>query len=146
MKRANVVCVLLSVLVGLSACGSGGSGGGSACHDGAGEKFLDALFEGRFDDAKTMALADFAEQVSSDVDGFTAIAAKYDFKDHQIVATPPWGTTPGANPEGDRNCQVTFLFSPQGTETWKTGQLDIRALLQGGKWGIADLRVMRPKE
>lgn len=143
MSKVTVI-LLLCVLLVATACG--GKEGGGGTYQAKGDAFAAALFEQRLDDAKALALADFSEDVSADVDAFAALLEKYDFQNIPTEATSDatWSST-GANTQIDRKLSFYFEFRTKGTEAWKIGWLEVRALNANGSWGIADLVLARPK-
>jgi hypothetical protein len=141
MKRLMVVLLLAA----LTACGSSDGGANTNTNEAVAQRFIDAIFAGKFDDAKAMAVPAARETVNSRVDNFATLYNKYEFREAKVAVTRPWETGTGTQ-ESDKRVEVNFQFrEKQPDATWKIGLLFIRVQIpQGGAWGVADLVVSRP--
>jgi hypothetical protein len=130
------------MLLGTAACGDKETGGS---YQAVGSNFVAALFEERFDDARAMASADYAEEVSTDVDAFAVLFQKYEFQEAQTEETSDstWSSS-GANTQTDRKLTYYYQFRAKGTEAWKIGWIEVRVLSVDGSWGIAGMVLARP--
>jgi hypothetical protein len=142
MKRIMLTFFVASLLLGLTACGEEKS---SVDYETIIQQFADALFAGKFEDAKAMLTEENKDVVSAQMDQFTAIYEKYKFQDLVLASTRP-GTASGANAESDKRAQFTYQFSLKDAEDWAYGSLEIRAVNQDGKWVITELKLVRPKK
>jgi hypothetical protein len=141
MKRLMIV-LLVAVL---TACGSGGGGTNASTYEAVAQRFTDAIFAGKFDDAKAIAVPAARETVNSRVDNFATLYNKYEFREVKVANARPWETGTGTQ-ESDKRVEVNFQFKEkQPDATWKIGLLFIRVQIpQGGAWGVADLVASRP--
>ena len=140
MKRVLLAFFVLSLLFGLSACGEGKS---SFDYETIIQQFADALFAGKFDDAKAMLTEANMAGVGAQVDQFSALYDKYKFQEIILASTRP-GSTTASDAEADKRAQFTFQFSPKDTEDWAYGSLEIRAVNQDEMWVVTELKLVRP--
>jgi hypothetical protein len=142
MKRLIYILMLMV----LSACGgSSGSGANANTNEAIAQRFNDAIFSGRSDDAKALAVPAARETVNAKVDTFATLYKKYDFREVKINVTRPWEVGTGTQ-ESDKRVEVSFQFKDkQPDANWKIGLLYVRVQIpQGGSWGVSDLVLSRP--
>lgn len=139
MKRVLLAFFVLSLLLGLSACGEGKS----LDYETIIHQFADTLFAGKFDDAKAMLTEANAVEVGARVDQFSTLYDKYKFQEVLLASTRP-GNSTSANSEEDMRAQFTFQFSPKDADDWAYGSLEIRVVKQDSKWVITEMKFVRP--
>jgi len=143
MNRILSVFLIMCVLLGSSACGNGGGGQKSLDYNVVTQKFVDALFAGQFEDAKSSVLPDYKDDVSEDINQFSNLYTKYDLQEVKIGAIRGWGPS---STEEDKRVEIGFQYATKGTENWAIGMLYIRVLTKSNLWGVADLELVIPTD
>lgn len=141
MKRILLAVFVVSLLLGLSACGEGES----LDYETNIQQFADLLFAGKFDDAKAMLSEANKSAVGAQVDQFSKLYEKYKFQEVLLASTRP-GNSTSANSEEDMRAQFTYQFSPKDTDDWAYGSLEIRVVKQDSKWVITEMKIVRPSK
>lgn len=139
MRRILFVFFMVFILLGAVACG----GQQTVDYETIIQNFADALFAGKFDEAKTMLTEDNATEMGAQVDQFATLYEKYKFQEVLLSSTRP-GSPTSSNPESDKRAQFTFQFSPKDADDWAYGSLEIRAINKDGLWIITELKHVRP--
>ena len=145
MKKAVLILVLLSALVGASACGEGSS---SITSNAVAEKMMNALFEARWDDAKTLALPEFSGKVDEGVEAFSGFRNEYDLREYSLgELSRPWAESYAGSQETDREFDINFQYKKkEGAERWRSGVLQLRVKVgPDGLWGIGIVKSAFPR-
>ena len=139
MRRILFVFFMVFILLGVVACG----GQQSVDYETIIQNFADALFAGKFDEAKAMLTEENATEMGAQVDQFATLYEKYKFQEILLASTRP-GSPTSSNPESDKRAQFTFQFSPKDAEDWAYGWLEIRAVLKEDLWVLTEIKLGRP--
>jgi hypothetical protein len=139
MKKIPAFVLVMVFLFGLSGCGSGGQQ--SIDYNSYSQKFVDALFSGNVIDAKAMSGADYADDMSEDINQFATVWAKYKFQEVKISSIRGWGP---ANVEVDKRVEVVYQYADKDKDNWAIGTLYVRIKSDGNTWIIADLQMIIP--
>jgi hypothetical protein len=143
MRKLLLILVLFVVAMSVGGCGGDGQ---SVTSQATGRKMMNALFEGRWDDAQALALPEFSDKVSEDLSAFKALYEKYDFREaHLGELSRPWNAAATGDQETDRQLDVNFQYSQKGADSWRSGVLQFRAKVnKEGLWGIGAIKLIFP--
>jgi hypothetical protein len=143
-SRATVAIwcgVLLLLAFSVTAC----DGGPRVDPETMARDYAAAVFEGRADDAKAMALAghEAEDEFRAKTDEAIALFARYEVQEVKLVSTRPWvGAESG---EVDRRAEMQFDFREKASdESWRIGLLYLRITSSSGRWGVTDVIPSRP--
>jgi hypothetical protein len=144
VKKVVLILFLLSALVGVNACGGGGS---SITSNSVAANMMNALFEARWDDAKALALPEARDEVDASVEAFAAFYDEYELREYGVGELSRPGGFGEGNQEVDREFDVNFQYKlKEGTDNWHSGVLQLRVKVgSDGLWGIGIVRSAFPR-
>lgn len=145
MKKVLFILFLLSTLVGVNACGGGGS---SITSDAVAENMMNALVEERWDDAKALALPEYSEEVDEGVEAFIVFYEAHDLREYNLgELSRPWISPDDGTAEIDREFDINFQYKQKGgTDNWQNGVLQLRVKVGvDGLWGIGIIESAFPR-